>query len=240
MRRNPCCTRALSLALLSLSLLCIAIATPARAGTIRISEVLVNPDGTDNGKTFVELVGPPGTPLAGYVLVGIDGGTGTSYLSADLSAFSIPSDGIFVVADAAGGITSVAGADALFESLDPQNGPDTLQLRLGAMVIDAIGYGDFSSATFAGEGNPAPLPPSGQSLARVFADVDTENNASDFVLAAPTPGTAPFSGASPVPEPCSLFLVGMGLAALTLPRRRAPSLRRPLRLPRPAHARACG
>ncbi len=220
MRRNASRIRALSPALLSLAFLFTAIVTPSRAATIRISEILVNPDGTDNGKAFVELVGTPGESLAGYSLVGIDGGTGTIYLTADLSAFSIPADGIFVAADAATGVTSVANADALFESLDPQNGPDSLQLRFGTTVIDAIGYGDFTSAIFAGEGNPASLPPSGQSLERPFADVDTDDNAADFVLGTPTPGVASFSAPAPVPEPASLLLLGMGLASLALPRTR--------------------
>ena len=62
----------------------------------------------------------------------------------------------------------------------------------------------------AGEGAAAVDPPAGQSVARLFADVDTNDNAADFAAAAPTPGVAPLS----VPEPASTALLGIGLAGL--------------------------
>jgi hypothetical protein len=196
----------------------------ARADAVLISEALVDASGSDNGRTFVELAGPPGLSLAGYTLVGVNGGTGDVYLSVDLAPFVIPADGLFVAADAASGVTEVAGADALFEALDPQNGPDSLQLRLDDVVVDALGYGDFTGAVFAGEGNPAPAPPAGVSLARLFADVDTDDNEADFVLLdAPTPGLASFS-AQPLPEPATAGLLAAGL--LPLVRRSGKVLRR--------------
>jgi hypothetical protein len=71
---------------------------------------------------------------------------------------------------------------------------------------------------FAGEGSPAPDPAAGSSLASVFANVDTDDNAADFeALALPTPGEAPVS---PVPEPGAAVLLASGLAALTAIRRR--------------------
>jgi hypothetical protein len=62
----------------------------------------------------------------------------------------------------------------------------------GDAILDAVGYGDFDPGeVFAGEGLPAPDPPAGSSLARVFADLDSDDNFMDFeVLALPTPGSA--------------------------------------------------
>ena len=79
-------------------------------------------------------------------------------------------------------------------------------------MIDAVGYGSFGPGeVFAGEGSPAPDAPAGASLARHFADVDTDDNAADFgVLATPSPGVAPVS----VPEPATALLFGCGLAGL--------------------------
>ena len=80
-------------------------------------------------------------------------------------------------------------------------------------MLDALGYGAFAAdEVFAGEGAPAPDAPADASLARVFANVDTDDNAADFVvLEAPTPGSGPLA---PVPEPGSAWLLAAGLAGL--------------------------
>ena len=65
----------------------------------------------------------------------------------------------------------------------------------------------------AGEGQPAPDAPPGSSLARLLANLDTDDNAADFgVLSLPTPGTGPVG--APVPEPRAWVLVLVGSAAL--------------------------
>ena len=195
-----------------------AIPHPAAALPL-ISEVVYDAVGSDDGKGFVELYGTPGTDLAGLVVEGINGTGGSATVSVALSGL-IPADGFFVLADGlADGTTLVPSAD-LIGSFDFQNGPDSIVLRSGDTVLDAVGYGVFGAGdVFAGEGSPAPGAPAGASVARVFANVDHGDNAVDFaVLATPTPGTGDLA---PVPEPGTALLVGLGLAGLGASGRRA-------------------
>jgi hypothetical protein len=221
MRRSDRCAleRApLRLAVLGAAWLC---AAPAAALPL-ISEVLYDPTGPDNAFVFVELWGAPGTVLDGFVLEGVNGADGAVTPSVPLVG-TIPADGFFVVADDDGsGGTGVANAD-LVVNFDLQNGPDSLVLRdAGDVVLDALGYGEFlAGEIFAGEGTPAPDPPTGSSLARLFADVDTDDNFADFVeLTLPTPGVGPTS----VPEPGAGGLLAAALGTLAAirarPRRR--------------------
>ncbi len=194
------------------------VALPA-AATPLLSEVFYDAVGADNGLSFVELYGAPGSVLDGLQLEGVNGGDGAIGPSLALSG-AIPADGLFVVADDLGdGTTSVPGADLVL-NFDFQNGPDSIVLRAGTQVLDAVGYGVFAAGeVFAGEGSPALDAPAGSSLARRFANVDTGDNALDFlVLDVPTPGAATLAA---VPEPASALLIAVGLVALArAPRRR--------------------
>ena len=149
-------------------LLCVfstVLSVPAVSASLVISELFYDASGTDAGQVFVELFGTPGESLDGLVLEGINGTGGTVYTSLDLSGV-IPGDGVFVIGDDSGGSTSVPNVD-LIADVDYQNGPDSVVLRNGSIILDAVGYGSFGGGSiFAGEGAAAPDPASGSSIAR--------------------------------------------------------------------------
>jgi hypothetical protein len=195
----------------------ICIASGARA-TPLISELFYDASGSDDGKSFVELYGEPGTVLDGLSLEGVNGSNGAVGPVVQLSGV-IPADGLFVVADqTSGGTSEVVEAD-LFANFDFQNGPDSVELVFDDVVLDAVGYGVFDvDEIFAGEGMPVEDPPAGWSVARVYADIDTDDNSLDFLaLDIPTPGSADFLL---VPEPRSGLLVGAGIGTIGWLRRR--------------------
>jgi hypothetical protein len=63
-----------------------------------ISELYYDAVGTDDGQSFVELYGLPGTDLTGLLVQGINGTGGTVTDTIALSGV-IPADGLFVIAD---------------------------------------------------------------------------------------------------------------------------------------------
>ena len=199
------------------------LSVPPAAAQVRIQEVLYDAAGTDATGVFTELSGPPDTALEGWSLVGVNGGTGTSYRTVDLSGAAIPADGILVIATDQAEAALAAVRD-LVGSVDWQNGPDAVQLLDGDdRVVDALQYGD-AGAFNAGEGTPAPTTPAGQSLSRDADATDTGDNAADFsVLEVPTPGTGPPAG---TPVPGSGFTVS--LPDTTASRRRHPRSARAL------------
>ena len=196
--------------------LCPLFSNSARALPL-LSEAYYDAIGSDNGQSFVEIFATPGTSLDGLLFLGVNGANGSVAPVVALAGV-VPADGLFVVADDNGdGTTSVANAD-LIANFDFQNGPDSIQLVSGALesggsVLDALAYGVFGPGEIAaGEGTPAADAPAGSSLARLFANLDTDDNAADFgVLSAPTPGVAPLLA---VPEPRTALLVSIGLFAL--------------------------
>lgn len=196
--------------------MCFGYMLPVHAQLI-ISEVFYDAVGSDNGVTFIEFYGDPGTLLDDFWLEGINGLNGESYRTVSLSGV-VPADGLFVIGDDRGdGITDVLFADFV-ANVDFQNGPDSIVLMNSQGVVDALGYGNFSSAFFAGEGSAAPDVSPGSSLARLSLLLDSDDNLNDFsVLAVPTPGSM---SSSAVPLPAALYLFLTGIAALFVTGRR--------------------
>lgn len=182
-----------------------------------INELYYDAAGTDGGKTFIEIYGPPGIDLTGWELRSMEGtanqtpGLGCGNLN-QTGAIIFPSgsiigaDGFFVVADGEGGVTQVTcppshngGApDLIVENADFENGPDeALQLVIpGGFVLDAVQM----TATVPpcvtdvlgnvmGYGNPTPDVPGGFSLERYPAGFNTGDNFNDFrTQGFPSPG----------------------------------------------------
>jgi hypothetical protein len=153
---------------------------------VKINEIMYDDSSIDDS-TYVEIFGPAGTPLTGYQLVGVNGYSGIEYNPITLTG-SIPSDGFFVV----GYSSAVPNVDQINSAVDYQNGPDNILLKYDTTILDAVGYGNFSSPDtfFVGEGSPAPDQTQGTSLCRYPDGHDTDDNSSDFSLSTfLTPGT---------------------------------------------------
>src|SRR5690606_12516325 len=157
-------------------LLALLAARPAGALPL-ISEVFYDAVGSDDGLSFVEIHGKPGTVLDGWVLEHVNGANGEVAATLALVGVIGPSS-LYVVADRfADGTTAVPFADLLL-NFDLQNGPDSLVLRSPDGVVDAVGWGEFGPTEFfAGEGSPTIDPPAGSSIARHFANLDSDDNA---------------------------------------------------------------
>lgn len=100
--------------------------TPAFAQNVYLNEIYASHAGTDT-QEFVELIGTPGASLANVMLLVVEGdgaSSGTLDRAYDLSAFSIPADGFFVLGTA--GVVArdfdLGASDAL------ENGTETFVL----------------------------------------------------------------------------------------------------------------
>jgi hypothetical protein len=184
---SPCAAGFTCLETIDLNYAKICVPVAGSVPVIVINEVLYDGVGADVD-VFIELAGPPNAILDSLTLVGVNGANGADYLSIPLTGMIGPS-GTFVIAHPSANATIQAAASMLTTKVDFQNGPDSIQLRQGPTLIDAVGYGDFgTSAVFAGEGAAAPAVEPGQSLARLPDGVDTGDNAADFTPTTPTPG----------------------------------------------------
>lgn len=111
---------------------------------VYINEIDYDQPSTDDAE-FIELVGPDGASLDGYVIELVTGSNGSVYRSVDLNGEVIPSDnvngfGFFVI-----GAATVSNVDLTPSSWPTtdiiQNGsPDGLLLKLNGAVVDGFSY----------------------------------------------------------------------------------------------------
>jgi len=164
-----------------------AVPVPAAASSdVVINEVLYDPEGSDTGLEFVEIMncGREGVLLTDWILE-----TGNGAQPDDWTVEWIGGNfdylepgGLFVI-----GESSVVPTPDCVTALDLQNGPDGVRLTDGEAPIDVVGWGE---PLFSGyyEGTPAPDVGSGLSLARSPDCLDRDDNTVDFVASCPTPG----------------------------------------------------
>jgi len=165
------------------------VALPVQAdgsSDIVINEVLYDPEGSDTGLEFVEIMncGREGVLLTGWIVE-----TGNGAQSGDWTTEWIGGDfdylepgGLFLI-----GESSVVPSPDYVAALDLQNGPDGVRLTDGEEVIDVVGWGEPLFAEYY-EGTPTADVASGMSVARSPDCIDRDDNAADFVAACPTPG----------------------------------------------------
>lgn len=129
---------------------------------VRLSEIFVNPPGTDDGQEFIELGGTPGASLNDYGIVVFEGdgsNAGVVDQALDLAGQSLGANGLFLRRDGAGTIV-VGTVPALLA------GPNA------ATVLQVANFADFEngSSTF------LLVAKNGGTLPAVGTDLDSDND----------------------------------------------------------------
>ncbi len=135
---------------------------------------------------FVELFNRSNAPvdLTGWKLQYFSA-TGTTATTTTLSG-SIAAGAMFLVQQAAGantGATALPTPDVVGTTAMSASGAKLALLDAGGTTVDYLGWG--AASLF--EGAPAPATSNTTSVARSNPCVDTDNNAADFTVGAPTP-----------------------------------------------------
>jgi hypothetical protein len=178
---------------LAAGLISLALAFPSGASwaTLVINEFLPDPEGSDGGREFVELLntGPEPESLADVQLQFANGAEGAVWSTrwTGESDFLLDPEQRFLIVDR-NWMGEPAGQAEVYLGL--QNGPDAVRLIRGPAVLDLVGYGPLTDLDMM-EGDPADVA-AGLSLSRRPDGVDTADNRADFVLAEPTPGSKNF------------------------------------------------
>ncbi len=147
-------------------------------------------DGSSGGADFVELHNScdSAKSIGSYKLVYRSGsGTTDSVVFTFGSGASVPAKGYLVV----GGSAFTGSKDGTLTSGLNNTGASVGLRDASDGLVDAVGYGTGTGVLVEGTAAPAPgdsTPP--KSIARTPNGADSDNNATDFKVATPTPGAA--------------------------------------------------
>jgi hypothetical protein len=167
----------------------------ARTTKVKINEFLPDPEGTDDGKEWVELYN------AGSSTVDLSNWALQSMTTREFSRVALFASGTSISAGdwlLVGG-SAVSSADVTFASFALPNGTNGDSLRLvdcSGVPADTVAFGkDNDDQVIDDSGSAAtslaPDPPQGSSLQRISDGADTDRSGDDFALqTAPTPGAA--------------------------------------------------
>lgn len=201
--------------------------------SVVINEIDYDQPGADTAE-FIELfnTGMEQVLLDGYTLDLVNGSSGSSYQTTDLSGLSIAANDYLVLCSDTRAVANCAVEIAAGSWI--QNGGtdgDAVALLQGALLLDSVVYEGIGNHLEAyAEGNSFTDADSGSlpmSIARLPDGIDTNFNAGDFGSACLTPGSANVSGTgdcsasvNPVPVPAAVWLFGSGLLGLAAVSRR--------------------
>jgi hypothetical protein len=157
---------------------------------LRINELDYDQPSTDEAE-FVEVLNTADcdASLAGVVLELLDGGDGQAYARYDLGsvAEALESGQRLVLGDSSVLAALPAGTPSLLlNGSGLQNGPDGVRLALAGRTLDAVAY--EGAVAGLNEGQVKAADEAELALGRCPDGLDTEQNALDFSLLAPTPG----------------------------------------------------
>lgn len=190
--------------------LCVLAAGTCEAAGLGIVEVFVDPVGDDREADFefVEIAGSIGQRLDGMILAVVDADARRVHEVA--LEGTIGATGLALV-----GGSGVQPDVELGVSID--NGAGALQLvDCNGRVVDAVAWGTFDNGSaFPGEGEPAAIPPEGNSLARCTGAEASGDNRVDFGLADPSAGGANAAELFADPAFCSGETGGCDVSSLS-------------------------
>lgn len=171
--------------------LLLSCAASEAAAQLVINEFLADPEGSDGGREYVELLNTGTAPvdLGGWQLQFANGAEGPVWQArwSGSPGQVLAAGARFLIVDRNWAGATAGNAEV---ALALQNGPDAIRLVLAGQPVDVVGYGALTDAALM-ETAPAPLAV-GRATARRPDGADSGDNAADFVTAAPTPGAPNF------------------------------------------------